>query len=209
MSISGVRLCLARHRFAARPASYCDASWLPAQVQGEARDPSSRPQSRLARLHVDRWLLGRLSAVTIEDAQWSLPGLRLALLPDELHRVLLEALGLSQLRVRSDASLSNDRRVADAVDVAQAIAPSSEVRIDASLVPAAALGTMVRRLGEVRLRTLIQPLPRAVRARWYLRLTRDGVRERLRGERSETLDRLAALEHRLASASSWDGLPCW
>lgn len=163
----------------------------------------------MARLHVDRWLLGRLRAVTIEDAHWSLPGLRLALLPEELHRVLLEALGLSQLRVRTDGSFTKDRRVAEVVDVARAIASSSEVRIDTSLVPGAALGTMVSRLGELRLRTLIQPLPRAVRARWHLRLTRDGVRERLRGERTATLDRLAALESRLASASSWDGLPCW
>ena len=209
MSIACERLCVARHRFTARPASYCDPSWLPARVKAVTRDPSSRPQSRLARLHVDRWLLGRLSAVTIEDAQWSLPGLRLALLPEELHRVLLEALGLSQLRVKGDGSFTKDRRVAEVVDVAQTIAPLSEVQIDASLVPGAELGTMARRLGEVRLRALIQPLPRAVRARWHLRLTRDGVRERLRGERAATLDGLAALENRLASASSWDGLPCW
>jgi len=178
-------------------------------VRRDTQDPRSRPQSRLARLYLDRWLLGRLSDGTIEDEQWSLPGMRLALLPEDMHRALLEALGLSQLRAGTNGSLTKDRRVAEAVEASRAIVPSSAVRIDASLVPGEALGTMLRRLGEVRLRTLIQPLPRAVRARWHLRLTRDAVRERLRGEHTATLDRLAVLESRLASAPSWDGLPCW
>lgn len=207
-----VATALARHRFAASPAGWCDPSWLEAVVRAPAADVVRATGSRVARAYLDQRLLDRFAPASCDDpALWEDPALALAILPPAWHDALLKAFGLTAMGLTA-AALADDRpRVAAAQRALASLdawptAPGSQDRLRLAAIPtdsaALALG------GQVLLGRLDEVSPPA-RARWRLRLPRALVRRTAPSRVRPSSRALGALARRLHDPDTWGGVPCW
>ena len=209
---SAAALALARHRFVAFPAEWCDPSWLIAVLQGPTDEGMRVPRSRQARAYLNACLLARYAPLCREDeVLLAGPAFALATLPLDWHGVLLKALGLHAMGL-APAALESDREqlagVFRALDSLESwSAPTSP--IDGGLLAPAATEEAALAIGGQVLMNHLAVLPEPIRTRWCLRLPHEMVRNTRRSANRPRREALDALAQRLREPDAWGGMPCW
>lgn len=194
-------------RFADRPSTYADPSWLE-RVLGTRRLAF---ESRWALGYLDTALLVAARAAPFPAEPTAHGALRLAMLPGPHHHALALALGSSALP-DEPIDLGHDALAAQALMAVRAGGPRVPRAMIAADDPADRRRAAIR-IGEAWLVHLANAQPAAIGRRWRLRLPRPSrgatraVATHVPIEDGEAL--AARLVEALEDASSWRAVPCW